>query len=282
MPTLKTRHIGFCPICEGDFKLVDGTKMVHHGYKRPGVGYIIGDCLSVYKAPYELSTETCEEYKALLLDKLAKENTYLARLERGEITMFLVERRKANGHYREMETVEIATPSGYVFSQELESQTRDTKRTIKSVKNEIARIDGWIAKWELKEVRTVEEELEKLAQTKAERKALNDARKAKKQAKADALKAKYEAWEQEKAQLKAKYKAIFVALVAQVEMAGLNEGSLKYHALEMACEMKRASNKKGYLSFYARELEIDDVMVKLGLAEVKTFPDGQTWVSHKF
>lgn len=284
--TTATRHIGFCPICEGDFKLVDETKLVHHGYRRPGGGYIVGDCLSVHKQPYELSDEVCHQYQALLMNKLVLNHKYLSRLERGEVTSFMVERPKMNGHYREMVRVEIATPNGYDFIRELDQQIHNTKWEIKGLKNEIERMDKHIAAWTLKPVRTVEEELEKVRQAKAERKALSDARKAKKQAKADALKAKYAKWEQEKAELMAKWKGVFIELAAQVDAAATNNEmglvtQLEWKALDLGRQMQKERGKKGYLNFYARDLEIDEVMLKLGLAEAKD-RNGQVWVSHKF
>src|SRR5262245_23090079 len=69
-----TRYVGFCPICEGDFKLVpkagriSGDKvsehaLVHHGYRRPGTGSIHVDCFAVGWLPYELSKEVCERWR---------------------------------------------------------------------------------------------------------------------------------------------------------------------------------------------------------------------------
>lgn len=56
------RYIGQCQVCEGDFKLLGG-RLVHHGYKRPGYGEIVGDCPGVHEPPYEVS---CELVKVLL------------------------------------------------------------------------------------------------------------------------------------------------------------------------------------------------------------------------
>src|SRR5271157_5749029 len=60
-----TRYIGNCQICEGDQKLHDGL-MVHHGYRRPGTGYIVGDCPGVGEVPYEVSCELRKAYLAAL------------------------------------------------------------------------------------------------------------------------------------------------------------------------------------------------------------------------
>jgi len=55
------RHVGWCPVCEGTFK-VRNKLLVHHGYERPGHGYIVGDCFGVNRPPHELSPRTAEEY----------------------------------------------------------------------------------------------------------------------------------------------------------------------------------------------------------------------------
>lgn len=60
-----TRHAGTCPICTGVFK-VQGRALVLHGYKRPGAGYIIGNCFAVGRPPYELSADVCREWRERL------------------------------------------------------------------------------------------------------------------------------------------------------------------------------------------------------------------------
>ena len=52
--TAVTRYLGNCQVCEGDQKLHHG-RMVHHGYKRPGDGFIV--CPGVHQVPYEVSCD---------------------------------------------------------------------------------------------------------------------------------------------------------------------------------------------------------------------------------
>lgn len=62
----KTRYIGFCPVCEGHFKCQaehGRYYLVHHGYKRPGDGFIIGDCFGVGREPHEVSPELARDYR---------------------------------------------------------------------------------------------------------------------------------------------------------------------------------------------------------------------------
>lgn len=280
--TTATRHVGFCPLCEKDYKLGQGSKLVHHGYTRPGDGYIHGDCLAVHALPYELSDEVCHLYKELLLVKLADSNKFLARLNQGSVTCFMVERRKA-GSYTEYEFVDVATPSGYDFTRELAEKIRQTEYEIREMKREIARMDGWIAKWELKPVRTFEEELEKKAAAVAERKAERDAKRAVKQAKADALKAKYAKWEQEKADLMKKYKDLLLALDDEmVDAEGRDPkvaGKIMARAQETFHAMCKAKSKKSYLNFSPRDLDLDAVLIVLGCAKREERSHGP-WINY--
>lgn len=71
--------VGSCAICQRLQKLErKRTKsglptMVHHGYRRPGVGYILGDCFGVGYPPYELSAEACVDAVAMLVKQIASQ-----------------------------------------------------------------------------------------------------------------------------------------------------------------------------------------------------------------
>lgn len=70
-PIMTARHIGSCPVCVADGALrrikVRDNKLVHHGYQRPGFGYIVGDCFAVGMAPHELSPDTASKYLNLVV-----------------------------------------------------------------------------------------------------------------------------------------------------------------------------------------------------------------------
>lgn len=59
---MSTRYVGTCPVCETRFKVRSGL-LVHHGYKRPGDGYIVGDCFAVGMLPHEVSSATASAYR---------------------------------------------------------------------------------------------------------------------------------------------------------------------------------------------------------------------------
>ncbi len=63
---------GTCQCCFMVFALRN-DKMVHHGYKRPGHGYIVGDCQGVDQKPYELDVEVTKSWLAQVEAYLAKQ-----------------------------------------------------------------------------------------------------------------------------------------------------------------------------------------------------------------
>jgi len=80
MKDLSTRYLGWCPVCERDIKVRDNA-LVHHGYQRPGHGYIVGDCFGVGYEPYEVSSRCCKEYLKLVLDRVKTYSSNLRVLE---------------------------------------------------------------------------------------------------------------------------------------------------------------------------------------------------------
>lgn len=65
---VNARDRGECQICEGKFSMLGG-KLGHHGYKRPGCGYIVGDCMGVAHAPYP-ATDALVKYRKVLEGRL--------------------------------------------------------------------------------------------------------------------------------------------------------------------------------------------------------------------
>jgi len=272
MTDFKQRFIGFCPICEGDFKLQD-NRLVHHGYRRPGHGYIVGDCLSVHKAPYELSDEVCRLYKMYCTNALESNREHLARLQSGQVKQFQVP-DYSKGYLRHPEMMEI-TVVHRAFHQAWESEIHLTESHIKGLLLEINRMDRYIADWALKPIRTFEEEMEAKRAVVQKNKAEREAKRQIKREKAAALKAKYAAWEEEKAQLMAKFKARFLELAA---IEPFDPNTVGLEARQAYGEMQKAASKKGYLYFYARDLQIDQAFIRLRLATVRD--DG--WVQYAY
>jgi len=74
------RYVGTCPVCEKQQKVTPHGAMVHHGYKRPGFGNIVGDCYGVGFPAYELSSKGCESYLKYLHVSLEQVKRSLERL----------------------------------------------------------------------------------------------------------------------------------------------------------------------------------------------------------
>jgi len=275
MTTLKTRFIGFCPICEGDFKLLN-QRLVHHGYRRPGWGYIVGDCPSVHELPYELSNEVCKKYQEDCRNALQNTRTYLVRLQAGEVKTLQVP-DYSKGYNRDPDMMEI-TVVYLAFHQAWEGAIYVTTHRIQKLESEIERMQSWIDTWTLKPVRTFEEGVAAKRAAVSVRKAEAEAKRAVKRAKEAALKAKYAAWEEEKKTLMAKYKGAFLEL-SEKPTANI----VLLEARRLYAEMRKAQGKKGYLHFYYRELEItDQVWVDLGLAAWDSRPGLDPFLRFKY
>jgi hypothetical protein len=81
-----------CSCCFGPFMLLPRAKkgdrsmpgIVLHGYKRPGVGYLQGECFGNGWPPFELSSEGTKAYEGYLEVILKELESGLRRLERDE------------------------------------------------------------------------------------------------------------------------------------------------------------------------------------------------------
>lgn len=178
--TTSTRYIGTCPVCSRDIKVRDG-KLVHHGYERPGHGYIEGDCFGVGYEPHETSPKCAEEYRTHLASILGAK---LGELQRApEKPELYVERT-----FPERNLVKIAKgePS---FDMELKYYIRRLEQTIEHIRFDYKRVDGLLKDWTAQPLKTVEEEV---AQKQADKETREQARREKGEAKVAAQILKYQ------------------------------------------------------------------------------------------
>lgn len=83
-----TKNTGTCPCCFGQYVVKKGL-MVLHGYKRPGIGYIIGNCPATRRfKPYEVSSEGTVYMLDLAKNALRGEKAMLKKLRADEIPAF--------------------------------------------------------------------------------------------------------------------------------------------------------------------------------------------------
>lgn len=69
-------NTGSCSVCNQNIKLkpTNPPVMVLHGFQRPGIGYVIGDCGGVGWPPYEISADGCKNY----IEKVLRPNLVIA------------------------------------------------------------------------------------------------------------------------------------------------------------------------------------------------------------
>lgn len=202
MPETSTRYVGWCPICGRDIKVRD-NHLVHHGYQRPGIGHILGDCPGVGYPPYEISTRACDAYRHRLIEAIRNANEYIARLQQDPPDLRLtfddydpvkrrVRRSRPGGPAL---TVTITRDQADALEAQLPGYDKgryswDERRTwvidreqarLGELDRSLRRMDELIAEWPgPRPLRTIEEEINRQEQSRAEREqaktALRDAK----------------------------------------------------------------------------------------------------------
>ena len=192
-----TRYVGNCQICEGDQKLHAGG-MVHHGYRRPGDGFIHGDCPGVGHVPYEVSCDLVKEHIVDLGRFIKDKQDWLRRLQGGEVTELHVEEYRGAGR-RELVRVVAGTAEAdkhdlsygcTLWERALRGAVRKAESLIRQAADDVVRCERRVAAWAPRPVRTVEEEVRKEQVARADRQAAKDAARAAKAAKKAATAAK--------------------------------------------------------------------------------------------
>lgn len=189
--TRTLRHIGWCPVCQRDIKVRNG-RLVHHGYERPGIGFIVGDCFGVGYPPYEMSTECCDAYLDLyVLEEVRRAQNELRVLRSPggpERLLFphydiATRRFKQDPHTGTTAKVWLSSEEAAALQAQADYYARDyfswdkqLQKAITSVEQKLAfweheqaRTEKLIAAWRQQPLRTIEEEAQKKEQTRKER-----------------------------------------------------------------------------------------------------------------
>jgi hypothetical protein len=149
---------GLCPVCFGDYVVTSHhdarnkrvtTKMVHHGYERPGVGYIVGDCHGVGFEPFEVSCEGTKSWLNVLKQTLVRTKELLAGVDKLEQVSVVTgtkytgygRRRVALPEYKTIKRGELG------FDREIEILRGKYERQIESLKRDIATYTKHVADW---------------------------------------------------------------------------------------------------------------------------------------
>lgn len=138
-----------CPVCFGQFKLTAKTKhgrdksmpgMVLHGYKRPGTGYIDGNCYGQDWPPFELSSEGTEAYLTALKPHELRTQDYLEKLTSGQVTT-LGNRHDVRKPYVKDEMIPLE------WNRRLQNQVEETKGRLRMIQSDIQRLEKAVSEW---------------------------------------------------------------------------------------------------------------------------------------
>lgn len=177
------RLVGTCPVCEAQQKVTPGGTMVHHGYRRPGTGFIHGDCPGVRHKAYELSSEGCEYYRDLCAKTKEGQEEWLRELRSRPVTIDRwSEFKKQTFTYRRDST---DPQEQYSYEQELRSKIQGAEYRIRGLDGDMARMTALIERWAPAPLIEIDEEgfTPKKREERAERKAERDAKRAEKKRK---------------------------------------------------------------------------------------------------
>ena len=147
---LRTReNTGTCPACFTNFKLTPKARkggandlpgMVLHGYQRPGIGYIFGNCFGQDYPPFELSVVGTVAWRAAQQAYLESQEDRLGKFNRNEIDVL----HKGEKTYKRSETPEAEWSRLYL------KEINDLKRFLTDNKKYIASLDKEIKDWKLR------------------------------------------------------------------------------------------------------------------------------------
>ena len=205
------RYVGECQICEGQFKVQDG-RVVLHGYKRPGDGYIIGECFGRNEPPYELSCAAIPGWLEGCKSSLMEAARYLDDLKSGKIDRFRMESGYTNQGYSHKPFEAVRSElDDYAWETNLKSRIYEVERAFRFWSREVERLTKRIANWRLKPLVEVDEE----GRTPVE-KAERERRTSERQAARDAVSAKKNALAEKRGQVLIERKKILDAARAKI------------------------------------------------------------------
>jgi hypothetical protein len=143
-------NVGRCQICFKNQKLTSGKKLVHHGYNRPGYGYIVGDCFGVGYQPYELGHDACDDWLKQLERMVINYKKQLKTAKAGEITK-LSKSVRSKERYGKPQLVDVF-PGDKDWDDLLKGHIMQIEQTLKHLAADIEVMHDRIKNWELKEL----------------------------------------------------------------------------------------------------------------------------------
>lgn len=147
-----------CQICENHFSLRK-ARLVKHGYKRPGNGFLVGECFGAHRVSYQDGFDALEEYREVLARMHASAVEHAAELasEQPSFNRVTLEYQRRNGirvyagRVAQMEpvvtsyAVGVSTVAAYERALVAERHARAARE--RSLSTEIDRVATRIREW---------------------------------------------------------------------------------------------------------------------------------------
>lgn len=142
----RAEKCGSCPVCFGDYVVYGKSpRMVHHGYERPGIGYIVGDCHGVDFPPFEVSCEGTKSFHERLGGRLVHVQGLLATVDGRDEVSVQIGTKFINGH--RLPNYKVIKRGEDGFDQAIENLRSDYKREIEGLKRTLVEYAKHIADW---------------------------------------------------------------------------------------------------------------------------------------
>ncbi len=256
--------LGTCQICEREIAVEEGS-IVHHGYRRPGVGYIIGDCFGVGYEPYEVGTTACAAWRELQRTQLVHARERLARFMSKTITHFSV-----MNYGGERTQYAVGVTEYWRWEQALASERIQCEVRVAGVEREIERMERLIREFEPRALGSESRAGEKARKERETRDAERAAKRAERAAKAAKLAARKQASAQKLEELTTQYRGLLEDLAANAEARGtLGDAQTRTAARELIERMEKSMRKTPKVSCYTSDLGWDALLVRLGVAQLR-------------
>lgn len=142
-------NTGTCGVCFQNVKLKAGNppRIVLHGYKRPGIGYVHGNCSGMGYPPFELSVEATKDHLEKALKPRQKQIAEaLHRFKSGQVTEFT---RPPQGAWGKEKVIKQGDPD---WDRELEQAIRDHERALEYVEADIKVFGELVQHWKVRDL----------------------------------------------------------------------------------------------------------------------------------
>jgi hypothetical protein len=150
-------NTGTCGVCLGNYKRESDGTLHHHGYTRPGDGWLHGSCYGVGYQPWELSKLAVVGYvRDVLEPALQSRELKLRPLLEDRVEMFRDKVYVWQGRQQVAKSVGVFRDNKYDFNRLRQQAIAALEGEIKMIKEDIKRCETQISRWkpdELPEVK---------------------------------------------------------------------------------------------------------------------------------